>query len=298
MKIAVLMSTYNGEKFLDKQLESIYKQTLIDNLELYIRDDGSSDKTFEIIKNWEDKIKIKLIQGKNLGPALSFWDLIKNQDIQADYYAFCDQDDIWDNDKLEVSVNHLQDACLYACNCRIINSEDKVTNSVAVENCPDFTLPNLFVSGLAQGCAMAFTDELRNYVNSLNIECISMHDQILSMYAVVFGKVYWDKTPRFSYRHHSNNVVAVQKGFNINKIKKKINSWKRDSLKSKEVIAQELLNNCLGKISDTDLVYLKWMAHYKSSLVNKYKLCTTSSINQSEYKSKRSYKIRIILNLF
>ena len=58
MKIAVLMSTYNGEKYLDEQLESLAKQTVADKMTLYIRDDGSTDRTFDIIEKWKSKINI------------------------------------------------------------------------------------------------------------------------------------------------------------------------------------------------------------------------------------------------
>lgn len=89
MRIAILMSTYNGHKYLDKQLKSIAEQTLIKNVTLYIRDDGSTDDTFGIISKWKSEIPIVLYKEKNAGPAMSFWNLLKKTEISADYYAFC-----------------------------------------------------------------------------------------------------------------------------------------------------------------------------------------------------------------
>ena len=100
MKIAILMSTYNGHKYLDEQMESLVNQTLKDNMTVYVRDDGSNDDTIEIIEKWSKKLDVVLYKGENIGPAKSFWDLFMNLGIQADYYAFCDQDDVWEKDKL------------------------------------------------------------------------------------------------------------------------------------------------------------------------------------------------------
>lgn len=89
----------------------------------YKIDDGSTDDTFGIISKWKSEIPIVLYKEKNAGPAMSFWNLLKKTEISADYYAFCDQDDIWDNDKLEVGIKHLHDDThFYACNCRIIDT--------------------------------------------------------------------------------------------------------------------------------------------------------------------------------
>ena len=76
MKIAILMSTYNGEKYLDEQLESIFKQNINAKITLYVRDDGSTDSTIAIIQQWKQKLDIVLYKEKNLGPAGSFGDYL------------------------------------------------------------------------------------------------------------------------------------------------------------------------------------------------------------------------------
>ena len=110
MEIAIFLSTYNGSRYLKKQLDSIANQTYIDLIHLYIRDDGSSDSTLDIISKYSCKMNITVILGDNVGPAKSFWELFTNKDIMADYYAFCDQDDIWDKDKVEKGVKALNDS--------------------------------------------------------------------------------------------------------------------------------------------------------------------------------------------
>ena len=107
MKLIVLMSTYNGEKYLREQLNSLVTQKFKPD-QIMIRDDGSNDSTMDIIKYYADSYKfIKYYQGENLGPAKSFMELI-NKAEDADYYALCDQDDVWFDDKLSTAVDTLE----------------------------------------------------------------------------------------------------------------------------------------------------------------------------------------------
>ena len=100
--IAILLSTYNGEKYIKEQIESLLDQT-IKNWFLVIRDDGSHDKTVEILKEYSTSYPNKIfIDGsvrENLGAGKSFMHLLKI--THADYYMFCDQDDVWMPDKIE-----------------------------------------------------------------------------------------------------------------------------------------------------------------------------------------------------
>lgn len=92
--ITVLMSTYNGEKYLKEQLDSILNQEQVD-LKLLIRDDGSTDGTVNILKEYENShTNIKWYSGLNLGCGKSFFQLVLDAP-KSDYYAFVDQDDVW-----------------------------------------------------------------------------------------------------------------------------------------------------------------------------------------------------------
>ena len=122
MKITVLMSTYNGERFLEEQLRSIRQQSVgKENIELLIRDDDSSDRTCELAEA-AGMPGMCLIRGENVGPADSFWALIESCRTESDYYAFADQDDIWFPDKLERGAEALaevQGPALYYSNVEI-----------------------------------------------------------------------------------------------------------------------------------------------------------------------------------
>ena len=92
-KVNVLLSAYNGEKYIREQIESILEQSY-KNIEIYVRDDGSKDGTLTILKEYEERGLIHLEAGKNVGFVKSFEWLIANGG-EADYYAFSDQDDFW-----------------------------------------------------------------------------------------------------------------------------------------------------------------------------------------------------------
>ena len=107
-KVLVLMSVYNGGKYLAVQLESIASQEGID-VSLYIRDDGSKDNSETIIREYAEKLSIFYYRENNIGPAGSFMRLIELAEDKYDYYAFSDQDDFWEKDKLYTAVRQLKD---------------------------------------------------------------------------------------------------------------------------------------------------------------------------------------------
>ena len=106
-QIYIILSTYNGEKFLEEQLISLKNQT--SSFELLVRDDGSSDRTLEILNDWKDKLSARILSGPNIGPVNSFNVLLQMIPEEAEYIFFCDQDDIWEYDKIEISVKMLKE---------------------------------------------------------------------------------------------------------------------------------------------------------------------------------------------
>lgn len=106
-KVAVLMSSYNGKKYIEEQISSILNQDY-PNMVLYVRDDGSSDGTAEILEAYAGEQRLKLLKGKNMGFILSFFQVMQECET-ADYYAWCDQDDVWMPDKISRAVERLED---------------------------------------------------------------------------------------------------------------------------------------------------------------------------------------------
>ena len=94
-RVQILLSTYNGEKFLEEQLESILNQKGDFLLKILVRDDGSRDGTLEILEKYSKKIEMQIIRGENIGVNNSLRELFMNCDIDCDYFAISDQDDVW-----------------------------------------------------------------------------------------------------------------------------------------------------------------------------------------------------------
>ncbi|MGV2805683.1 glycosyltransferase, partial [Clostridium perfringens] len=106
--VQVLLSAYNGEQYISEQIQSILNQTY-PSISILIRDDGSTDQTVEVL---EQLIKIhpdqiKLIKGRNVGVVSSFFELLRAANAKADYYCFCDQDDVWLDHKVEQAITRL-----------------------------------------------------------------------------------------------------------------------------------------------------------------------------------------------
>lgn len=297
MKIAVLMSTYNGGQYVDEQISSIARQTVVDSITIFVRDDGSNDNTFDILEKWKSQVDIVVYKGRNAGPAQSFWQLLNNRDIDADYYFFCDQDDIWDADKVEKQVQVLDEAyCLSICNCRLVDGQGQLIKKARRDSAPTLDIPHLFVSGVSQGCSMAFTNELREFIMRQKLSCIPMHDIIVIMYALIMGKVCWIQSPLFSYRVHSNNVVAKNNKSLLQQTKTIYWNWKNSSKHSLAVVASEMLKS--GEdFSMEDLEFLKSVSCYRSSFVNKMKILMNKRIKDANSASLRSYRIRVLLNM-
>ena len=127
--ITVLMSTYNGEKYLQEQLDSIFAQRDV-TLHLIVRDDCSTDSTVELLReNQKKHPEMQVFIGsRNLKPCRSFFKLI-SENTSDDYYALSDQDDIWDEDKLIIAIKKLQKCdttkpALYFSNFRIVDENN------------------------------------------------------------------------------------------------------------------------------------------------------------------------------
>ena len=106
-KVIICMSTYNGEKYVKEQIESLLNQTY-KNLEIYVRDDGSKDNTINILEEYEKNNKIHFIKGNNVGVVKSFYECLKEAYDNAEYFAYCDQDDKWHKNKIERAISKLK----------------------------------------------------------------------------------------------------------------------------------------------------------------------------------------------
>lgn len=221
LRLLILLSTYNGEKYVAELIESILSQPY-KNFELIIRDDGSIDGTLEIIDKYAtDNRNITIIKGNNLGVIRSFVTLLEFEPtIKPDCYLFCDQDDIWLPNKLtNTDLNmrksaHIESA-LYCSRLNYVDQNLKSLGLSRTTTCAGFN--NAVVENIAIGCTMAFGENIRQRILAAPPEFMMMHDWWAYLVASAFGEVIYDNEVTILYRQHSSSVTPWEPG--LKKIK-------------------------------------------------------------------------------
>ena len=213
-KVAVLLSTYNGEKYIGAQLHSILTQSY-KNLVVVVRDDGSKDKTVKIVKEYmENNDNIKLVEGKNLGFIKSFFELLKIE--QADYYAFADQDDIWLPNKISLAVESLDKLDDSVPNMAFSNSDyyDVNMNFMKVgEKGKTYSFLNSLYECVSQGMTMVINQKTKDIVLDYMPDRVFFHDWWVYMICTGMGNVAYDDVTTVKYRRDGKNATAEGEGF-------------------------------------------------------------------------------------
>jgi len=215
-RIAVLMATFNGERFLDEQLATLRDQS-VPNIDVWVSDDGSTDQTLGVLERWRtdwSKGIFTIVRGPSKGFSENFRSLMTRGDIHADYFAFCDQDDIWDPDKLAVAVdllarNAADGPGLYCSRTRIITEE-----GAPVGASPLFARPphfrNAIIQNIGGGNTMVLNRSAWETVSkSAERTAFISHDWwCYLMVSGTGGYVHYDARPRIGYRQHAENLVG------------------------------------------------------------------------------------------
>lgn len=215
MNIAVLMTTYNGEKFLEEQICSILNQKTEYKIQLIVRDDGSNDNTINILERYSSQGKLIYSKGKNIGTAKGFINLLKSNP-GFDYYAFADQDDVWMENKIQIGISSIKNRnkpALYCSNCELVDEKMNSLGRNAHRKTPTFSLASILcLASCAQGCTSVFNRQLAKIIQDNVIpNKFIMHDSLLTcLCALVDGDIIYDDTPSMKYRMHSANVFGLK----------------------------------------------------------------------------------------
>lgn len=222
-KVAVLLATYNAEKYIGEQIESILNQTYQEYI-IFIHDDGSSDKTMKILYDYKKQYpdKIIILEGKASGGARNnFFYLMKK--VEARYYMFSDQDDVWLPNKIKVTHDRMQKLVQEYSNMKplLVSTDLKVVNeelNILSESMRDYSkiqmgkqisLNKLLIQNYAVGCTLMFNRRLRDLaVESYNSRIV-MHDWWLAMIAQVMGIYENMDCATILYRQHRDNSVGA-----------------------------------------------------------------------------------------
>lgn len=228
--VAILLSTYNGELYLKEQIESYFRQTYKD-WQLFVRDDGSKDKTIEILKEYRDKYphKVHILDDirSNMGPGESFMHLLEL--VDAAYYMFSDQDDVWLDDKIKKTLSRLQKMEeQYGVDTGI----GVFTDLTVVNDKLRVLMPSLWKGDnrhpeyvndfykqwtnrhASYGCTQMFNKAAKKLVLPYKQfeGVMGAHDNWVEYILIKRGKYGFINAPTILYRQHGANVVGVNGG--------------------------------------------------------------------------------------
>ena len=299
-KVIVLLSTYNGEEYLKEQLESLFSQKDVE-VSVIVRDDSSSDRTCQILDGFKDKFPLEWYKGEHYGVQKSYMELMKvaaSKDF--DYFAFCDQDDVWDEDKLSVGLRKIRRfearwgldiPVLYYSGQRLV---DKNLNLIGEHTLKRYRTDYArFLVNDAAGCTEVFNRNLLDMVNRYEPRYILMHDTwILKVCLAVGGKIIVDTGSHLSYRQHNNNSVGLRKDI-ISKIKKTKNYISGQNI-SKQM--WELKKGYSDRIVSEYMEIIDEVLRYKKSFSKKKCLLETRKYYFDDIALQIVYFFNVLLN--
>jgi len=219
--VAILLGTYQGAGFLAPQLNSIATQTH-PRWKVWASDDGSRDETAIILaqykKEWGSAL-LAVLNGPRTGFVANFMSLVRNQDIQADHYAFSDQDDVWEPDKLARAVAWLEAVprdvpAVYMSRTRLIDEDDAELGFAPLFTSKPPTFANAIVQSIGGGNTMVFNAAARELLSAASNDAhIVSHDWWTYMLVTgAGGRAFYDPYPSVRYRQHRANVVGSNSG--------------------------------------------------------------------------------------
>lgn len=305
-KLVVLLASYNGEKYIAEQLDSIFNQICSAKIQVVVRDDGSTDHTIQIVEEYQKRYQDQLIlyKEKNVGIYKNFMRLIQLAP-EAEYYAFSDQDDVWVSNKASVAIEKIDEKqkvpCLFYSGYDVVDQNLNKMNSVYEEDdkaCHSVT--QILFQNRVPGCTMVFNRELMCTLKKIKLDTVQMHDAYVCAVAYCFGVVISCSESLILYRQHSNNTLG------FNKKKKHFGKWlteKKKLFKEREPyhmdqIAQAILQESEGKISQESRAELQRIATYRCNMRSRLQLFFSRETSREDINTAISVKCKILFCLF
>lgn len=239
--ITVLLATYNGEKYLPRQLASLQAQD-DPAFTVLIQDDGSTDGTLDILADvvgQDSRFRMAKECGHHFGAKGNFMSLL--QQCEGDYAALCDQDDEWESNRLSRCRAALEEAearlgestpLLVHSDARVVDGDGAVIHESFFRHQgwdPEaVTLPRLLVQNNATGCTMLMNAALTHLASRKGDPAqMHMHDWFIALTAAAFGQVIFADEPLVRYRQHAVNVMGASKATLIQRGVKALSAWRK-----------------------------------------------------------------------
>lgn len=309
-KCLILLSSYNGEHYIKEQIYSILQQDAVD-VKIIVRDDGSKDRTVDIIRAIGDD-RIELHAEENVGCIPSFSWLVNYASTHYsdyEYFAFSDQDDYWIENKLAKGIEAVasqpsEQPNLYFCNMALVDADLNFVKNMRNHNI-DIRLGNTWLGGRAAGCTMIFNRKLVE-MYAMHNPNYCYHDYWAYLIALYFGKIIYDPQPYIKYRQHEFNVLGAH-GLVSKKAKneQRLHYWfsANEVGKQNRKCAREFLDNYGHDLPHEKRQVIETYINYHSSIVNLFKFITSSQFGSDEperqcLKGKILFLLRAVLGKY
>lgn len=292
-RVLVLMATYNGEKYLQEQLNSLYAQQDVE-VEILVRDDGSKDSTQKILEENSKEHNLTWYQGEHKNVQRGFFELMqKGAEKDYRFYAFSDQDDVWDQDKLSIAVDRIKGfsgPSLYYAGQHLVDENLEFIEDHKLNK--DRSLKTRFVLSDFAGCTGVFNRALVDEVIGYEPEYMLMHDTwILRVCLALGGNVVVDPEPRMNYRQHSGNTLGLghSLGATIKQVKQYLNEYHI------EQVTEQLLNGYGDRMVPEYKELSRWICGYRENKEFKSNLLDKKNIDFCNKGLNLTYRLKVML---
>lgn len=242
-KAVIMMATYNGSEYLEDQLNSLINQTFT-NWDLYVSDDSSTDKTLEILKKFKSKdkrLKKILVNSRYHGPFANYFNVMhyvkENCKQSYDYFFYCDQDDVWVKNKMELQIETLnrmekkwgKKPCfcysdLELCSKDLKDTRDKISNHITVQFVKN-PYNEFFKEQYVWGTAMAHNASMWEFIPVESVNTVHnyiSHDSYVARMAAIYAHIKYIDRPLVMYRRTGSNVTSTPHDYTVIQAFKKI----------------------------------------------------------------------------
>lgn len=297
-KVTVLMSTYNGGQFLQQQLASLYAQTHA-NIKILVRDDGSQDNTLAFLAAEQARGAIEVLDShNNLGATGSFFTLLQAAaNTDTEYVAFCDQDDVWHEHKIERALSLLASATDHpALYCSRLSVVEEDLNPLHLSLTPRLIgFGNALVENIAVGCTIVLNRKAIDLLCSRRLPHeIYIHDWWCYLVISALGEIIFDKAALIDYRQHGGNVIGIASSWFV-VLRRKFARLRSDKLWISEqaTVLHELF---VEDLASDQRELLDLLLKAKSSFWQRVRLALSSKIWRQKFSDNVILRLVILLN--
>jgi len=299
--IEVLMSTYNGEKYLSEQLDSILAQKGCFNLKITVRDDGSSDGTHDILNYYVKEHGISVIYGKNIGVNASMMELVKQSGKDCDYFTFSDQDDVWYDFRLYEAVNSLNALnstvpLLWSCMEELTDEKLKPFGLMPYpKKLGNFY--NAMIQNKTAGHTQVFNQELRNLIVDYPAEKMYVYDWAIYLMASAFGEVRFCENSCGKYRQHGANAIGYELGW-LRQTVRRIKRMTRGQFRNNSVQLEFFYGQFKDKLCEDYRSEAERFLNSRKNIIKRVRFAFTTKIKRNTKVESLQFWALYILGVF